>query len=58
MNNINQLADDFIANEHFNAPTIDNKRKSVAERYEALQEPLKAREQKLTDALQLQQFLR
>ena len=58
MNNINQLADDFVANDHFNADAIDNKRKSVAERFAALQEPLKAREEKLNDALKLQQYFR
>ena len=58
MNNINQLAEDFVANDHFNADAIDNKRKSVAERFAALQEPLKAREEKLNDALKLQQYFR
>lgn len=58
MDNINQLADDFVANKHFNAEVIDNKRNSVAERYAALSEPLKLREEKLDDALQLQQLLR
>jgi len=58
MNSINQQADDFVANDHFNADAIDRKRNSVAERYEALKEPLMAREAKLTDALNLQQYLR
>lgn len=58
MNNINQQADDFLANDHFNAEAIDEKRKNVAERYEELQEPLRAREDKLKDALALQQYLR
>lgn len=58
MNTINQQADDFISGDHFNADVIDGKRNSVAERFDALQEPLKGREAKLADALLLQQYLR
>lgn len=58
MNAINEQADEFVNNEHFNAEPIDEKRKAVAERYADLQEPLKAREEKLKDALILQQYLR
>ncbi|XP_067948494.1 spectrin alpha chain-like isoform X2 [Watersipora subatra] len=58
MNNINQLANDFAASDHFNTDVIDGKRRNVGERYEAIQEPLRAREEKLNQALLLQQFLR
>lgn len=58
MNSINDQADQFVSNEHFNAAPIDEKRNAVAERYNDLQEPLKARDEKLKDALILQQYLR
>lgn len=58
MNQINKQADDFKEAGHFNSDAIDEKRNSVAERYDDLQEPLKSREEKLEDALILQQYLR
>ncbi|KAK3088368.1 hypothetical protein FSP39_018301 [Pinctada imbricata] len=51
-------ADQFVQSGHFDADNIKDKQNQVVQRYEALQDPMQARKQKLEDALRLQQFLR
>ncbi|XP_062606729.1 spectrin alpha chain-like isoform X6 [Saccostrea cucullata] len=51
-------ADQFVNSGHFDADNIKAKQEQVVQRYDALQEPMEARKQKLADALKLQQFLR
>ncbi|XP_023929927.1 spectrin alpha chain-like isoform X4 [Lingula anatina] len=58
VDSISQQADEFVDNGHFDADNIVAKKDAMVERYNALQEPMNARKQKLIDALQLQQFIR
>ncbi|VEL10488.1 unnamed protein product, partial [Protopolystoma xenopodis] len=51
-------ADKFAAEEHFDAPIIQQKQQQVLSRYEALAGPTKQRRERLNDAYKLQQFFR
>ncbi|KAJ8300491.1 hypothetical protein KUTeg_022010 [Tegillarca granosa] len=51
-------ANQFVESGHFDADNIKAKEQEVVDRYNALQEPMSNRKQKLEDALHLQQFLR
>ncbi|XP_064649219.1 spectrin alpha chain-like isoform X2 [Lineus longissimus] len=49
-------AANFVECAHFDADNINDKKKQVLDRYEALQAPIVQRRKKLADAQQLQQF--
>ncbi|TPP57241.1 Spectrin alpha chain non-erythrocytic [Fasciola gigantica] len=51
-------ADTFAAEGHFDAPIIAEKQVQLMQRYRALDEPLRARREKLKDAYKLHQFFR
>lgn len=51
-------ADIFAAEGHFDAPVIAEKQLQLTQRYKALDEPLRARREKLRDAYKLHQFFR
>ena len=50
-------AENFVESDHFDAPAIKAKKDALCERYEALEEPVVEKRQKLSDSLDFQQFL-
>lgn len=54
---VNAQADVFAAADHFDAPTIKEKKEILNNRYQQLQAPLLARKAKLQDAERLKRFL-
>ncbi|CAM1308149.1 SPTAN1 (predicted), partial [Pycnogonum litorale] len=51
-------ADDFVSRGHFDVDNIKAKQIALVDRYDALQQPMNARKQKLFDSLKVQQLYR
>lgn len=58
INDIIKQADEFVANDHFDAESIKAKQQACLDRYNALRTPLRRRKNRLNDALKVQQLFR